>query len=72
MTAEFLKRSGNAIDLDRVIVEYHHDYGERVYILIREGWNEGCQFHANDLSLEEARDLHYMLERLFHHVENRR
>lgn len=40
-----------------------HDYGHGCNLAIREGWNEGCDFLHNTLSVNELRDLRHLIDR---------
>lgn len=40
-----------------------HDYGHGAEVLCRAGWNDGCPMVALTMSVDELRDLRYLLER---------
>lgn len=50
----------------RIIVDYQEarSEGTAVEVSIRDGWNVSCAFLCNRLSVEEARDLRYLLGRV--------
>lgn len=39
-----------------------HDYGHGCDLLIRSGWNEGCEMKSNNLSMDELRDLRHIID----------
>lgn len=57
-------------DMGRILVNYQEARGEynAVELCIRDGWNETCQFNRNLLSVEEVRDLRYLLCRVIAHA----
>lgn len=40
-----------------------HDYGYGAKITIPTGWNDACPIVTNNLSVEELRDLRYLIDR---------
>ena len=52
--------------MGRIRVEYSQFYGDAsaVTIYCRAGWNDACRWTENSLSMEEVRDLRYMLDRM--------
>lgn len=40
-----------------------HSYVHGVQLSIRTGWNPACEFIMSNLSIEELRDLRYLIER---------
>lgn len=53
-------------DMGRILINYQEARGDTrsVEVCIRDGWNASCPFNQNILSVEEARDLHYLLGRV--------
>lgn len=41
----------------------NHDYGHGAEIKCPTGWNDSCPIQAHTVSLEELRDLKYLIER---------
>jgi hypothetical protein len=39
-----------------------HDYGHGADVYIRAGWNDGCEMVQNTLSVNELRDLRYLID----------
>ena len=58
-------------DMGRILVNYQDARGidHAVEVCIRDGWNNSCPFNRNVLSVEEARDLRYLLDRIIAHAE---
>lgn len=54
----------NAIG-ERIQIAYKREYGdlECVIISVRDGWNDSCSMLHNRMSLEELRDLRYLIDR---------
>ena len=52
--------------IGRLRVRYIHDYGSGmcVSIFCVDGWNDSCATLENSMSLEEVRDLRYLLDRM--------
>jgi hypothetical protein len=40
-----------------------HDYGHGVEILCPTGWNSSCPMQTHTISVDELRDLHYVIGR---------
>lgn len=40
-----------------------HDYGHGCQVKCRDGWNDACEMQAHTMSVEEMRDLRYLLDR---------
>lgn len=57
--------------LDRMRVQYRADYGHgsAVTVHLRPGWNDGVEWQECPLSLDEARDLRYLLDSAIAHAE---
>ena len=51
---------------DRIIID--DDGVSGIRLRIRDGWNDSCDWHTNRLSIEELRDLQYVIGRV---IDNR-
>lgn len=59
-----------AKQIGRLRVEYYPAHGDSMCVQIKcpEGWNDSCRMQTFTISLEEAKDLWYALDRLYAHV----
>ena len=46
-----------------------HGYSHGCDLQIRTGWNEGCEFISNTLSVNELHDLRYLIDRALEAVK---
>jgi hypothetical protein len=60
---EFSKRIGDRIKLCVNRNGYlNHDYGYGCDLKIRAGWNDSCEIITNNLSVDDLRDLRYLID----------
>ena len=48
---------------------HDHGYSHGCDLQIRSGWNEGCEFISNTLSVNELHDLRYLIDRALEAVK---
>lgn len=64
-----------AIGRHRVVVNREglrmHDYGHGVQIEYRDGWNDACELRCITLSVDELRDLRYLIDRALAKAEQK-
>jgi len=67
--SEFRKSVGERLRLKVSRDGYlQHDYGYGCELEIRRGWNDGCQFEGNYLSIDDLKDLRYLIDRALEHT----
>ena len=60
----FRKKIGERIELEVGRDGYlNHDYGHGARLSIRQGWNESCEWSHSNLSVDDLKDLHYVIGR---------
>lgn len=62
--------------MNRIAVEVNdngarqHEYGHGAVVKCRSGWNDSCPFIDNTMSVDELRDLRYLIDRAIAYADN--